>query len=143
MAALPIDPELIRYGNFHVDGGRDHAFSLLRSPEPPTAIFAGSDLQALGVLDAARQIGLRIPEELSVVGYDDLQVAQWSSPALTTIHQPLLQMAEEATRMVLRLRDGERPDNLRLDLATSLVVRQSTSAPSPVADAGIPTRQRA
>ncbi len=143
MAALPIDAELIRYGNFHVDGGRDRAFSLLRSPEPPTAIFAGSDLQALGVLDAARQIGLRIPEELSVVGYDDLQVAQWSSPALTTIHQPLLQMAEEATRMVLRLRDGERPDNLRLDLATSLVVRQSTAAPFPVTDTGIPTRQRA
>ncbi|WP_219815446.1 LacI family DNA-binding transcriptional regulator [Arthrobacter sp. B0490] len=130
MASLPIDPSFIRFGNFHVDGGRDHAFSLLRGPRPPTAIFAGSDLQALGVLDAARQIGLRVPEELSIVGYDDLPVAQWSSPALTTVHQPLIQMAEEATRMVLRLRDGHRPDNLRLDLATSLVVRQSTSPPS-------------
>jgi LacI family xylobiose transport system transcriptional regulator len=85
------------------------------------------------VLDAARQIGLRVPDELSIVGYDDLQLAQWSSPALTTVHQPLIQMAEEATRMVLRLRDGERPNNLRLDLATSLVVRQSTAAPSTAA----------
>ncbi|MFJ6000860.1 LacI family DNA-binding transcriptional regulator [Arthrobacter sp. NPDC092385] len=141
MASLPIDPEFIRYGNFHVDGGRDHAFSLLRSPHPPTAIFAGSDLQALGVLDAARQIGLRVPDELSIVGYDDLQLAQWSSPALTTVHQPLIQMAEEATRMVLRLRDGERPNNLRLDLATSLVVRQSTAAPS--APASMPAKARA
>jgi LacI family xylobiose transport system transcriptional regulator len=130
MASLPIDPALIRFGNFHVDGGRDHAFSLLRGPNPPTAIFAGSDLQALGVLDAARQIGLSVPNDLSIVGYDDLQLAQWSSPALTTVHQPLIQMAEEATRMVLRLRDGERPNNLRLDLATSLVVRQSTASPS-------------
>ncbi|TDK25424.1 LacI family transcriptional regulator [Arthrobacter crusticola] len=130
MASLPIDPELIRYGNFHVDGGRDNALMLLRGPNPPTAIFAGSDLQALGVLDAARQFGLRVPDDLSVVGYDDLQLAQWSSPALTTVHQPLIQMAEEATRMVLHLRDGERPNNLRLDLATSLVVRQSTAAPS-------------
>lgn len=143
MASLPIDPSFIRFGNFHVDGGRDHAFSLLRGPHPPTAIFAGSDLQALGVLDAARQIGLRVPEELSIVGYDDLPVAQWSSPALTTVHQPLIQMAEEATRMVLRLRDGERPDNLRLDLATSLVVRQSTSAPDGVLAVDGPIGQRA
>ncbi|MBG6184255.1 LacI family xylobiose transport system transcriptional regulator [Arthrobacter sp. CAN_A214] len=135
MASLPIDPELIRYGNFHVDGGRDHAFSLLRGPRPPTAIFAGSDLQALGVLDAARQIGIPVPEKLSIVGYDDLQLAQWSSPALTTVHQPLIQMAEEATRMVLRLREGERPNNLKLDLATSLVVRQSTAPPPAPADA--------
>jgi LacI family xylobiose transport system transcriptional regulator len=130
MASLPIDPELIKYGNFHVDGGRDHAFTLLRGQHPPTAIFAGSDLQALGVLDAARQIGLRVPEDLSIVGYDDLQLARWSSPALTTVHQPLIQMAEEATRMVLRLREGERPNNLKLDLATSLVVRQSTTSPA-------------
>ncbi len=136
MAALPIDPDLVKYGNFHVDGGRDNAFTLLRSSNPPTAIFAGSDLQALGVLDAARQIGLRVPEELSIVGYDDLQLARWSSPALTTVHQPLIQMAEEATRMVLRLRDGERPNNLRLDLATSLVIRQSTTAPLPRRESG-------
>jgi len=129
-AGLPIDPERIRYGNFHVDGGRDHALDLLRMEDRPTAIFAGSDLQALGVLDAARQLGLAVPADLSIVGYDDLQFARWSSPALTTVHQPLIEMAEEATRMVMRLREGERPNNLRLDLATSLVIRQSTAAPN-------------
>ena len=126
-AALPLDKDLIRYGNFHVDGGRDHALELLALPDRPTAIFAGSDLQALGVLDAARQLGISVPDELSIVGYDDLQVAQWSSPALTTVHQPLIEMAEEAARMAVRLFEGERPNNLRLDLATSLVVRQSTA----------------
>lgn len=125
-AGLPYDRELIRYGNFHVEGGRDHALDLLSKPDRPTAIFAGSDIQALGVLDAARQLGIAVPGDLSIVGYDDLQVAQWSSPALTTVHQPLIEMAEEAARMVLLLRGGERPNNLRLDLATSLVVRQST-----------------
>ncbi|MCC3270165.1 LacI family DNA-binding transcriptional regulator [Arthrobacter gengyunqii] len=129
-AGLPYDRGLIRYGNFHVDGGRDHALELLSKPDRPTAIFAGSDIQALGVLDAARQLGISVPDELSIVGYDDLQVARWSSPALTTVHQPLIEMAEEAARMVLLLRDGQRPNNLRLDLATSLVVRQSTG-PAP------------
>lgn len=126
-AGIPIDRTLIRYGDFHVAGGRSHALELLQTQHRPTAIFAGSDLQALGVLDAARELGIPVPAQLSVVGYDDLQVARWSSPALTTVHQPLVEMAEEATRMILRLREGERPHNLRLDLATSLVVRQSTA----------------
>lgn len=127
-AGIPLDRTLIRYGDFHVDGGRRHALELLQAEDRPTAIFAGSDLQALGVLDAARQLGIAVPAQLSIVGYDDLQVARWSSPSLTTVHQPLIEMAEEAARMVLRLREGERPNNLRLDLATSLVVRQSTAA---------------
>jgi LacI family xylobiose transport system transcriptional regulator len=129
-AGIPLDRSLIRYGDFQVDGGRAHALELLQMKDRPSAIFAGSDLQALGVLDAARQLGLSVPEQLSIVGYDDLQVARWSSPALTTVHQPLIEMAEEAARMVLRLREGERPKNLRLDLATSLVVRQSTARPA-------------
>lgn len=75
---------------------------LLEGPERPTAVFAGSDLQALGVLEAARVKGLRVPEDLSVVGYDDVPPGQWSSPPLTTVHQPLRHMAEEAARMLLR-----------------------------------------
>lgn len=129
-AGIPLDRSLIRYGDFQVDGGRAHALELLQMKDRPSAIFAGSDLQALGVLDAARQLGVSVPDQLSIVGYDDLQVARWSSPALTTVHQPLIEMAEEAARMVLRLREGERPQNLRLDLATSLVVRQSTAGPA-------------
>lgn len=129
MAGLETDPELVQYGDFHVQGGYDRAMRLLSLPEPPTAIFSGSDLQALGTLEAARVSGLRVPHDLSVVGYDDVPVARWSSPALTTVHQPLRQMAEEAVQMLLRLR-AEEPVTTRLELATSLVVRKST-APSP------------
>lgn len=129
MAGLEVDPDLILFGDFHVEGGYDRATDLLNLPEPPTAIFAGSDLQALGVLEAARVQGLRVPHDLSVVGYDDVPLARWASPALTTIHQPLRQMAEEATQMLMRLRAKETVST-RLELATSLVVRKSTGAPA-------------
>ena len=128
MASLPVDPDLIRYGDFHVEGGYENALKLLAHEDPPTAIFAGSDLQALGVFEAARSSGLHVPDDLSVVGYDDLPVARWSSPALTTVHQPLKEMAEEATRLVLRLRAGEATPT-RMDLGVDLVVRQSTAPP--------------
>jgi LacI family xylobiose transport system transcriptional regulator len=126
-AGLRVDPALIRSGNFHVEGGYENGLALLRLPVPPTAIFAGSDLQALGLYEAARSMGVRIPHELSVVGYDDLPVAVWAGPPLTTIRQPLIEMAEAAARLVVSLSRGERPANLRIDLATSLVVRQSTA----------------
>jgi len=125
-AGVGVDESLIRFGDFHVPGGRDHALELLSGPTPPTALFAGSDLQALGVLEAARMRGLRVPEDLSLVGYDDLPIAEWTSPPLTTVHQPLRLMGEEATRLVLRLRDGG-SSQLRMDLATTLVVRGSTA----------------
>jgi DNA-binding LacI/PurR family transcriptional regulator len=91
----------------------------------PTAIFAGSDLQAFGVYEAARQLGLRVPEDISVIGFDDLPMARWVGPPLTTIRQPLSEMAATAARLVL----GQSSDR-RVELATSLVVRQSTQSPS-------------
>ena len=129
-AGLPVEPEFVRFGDFHPGGGEFHARELLTLPQPPTAIFAGSDLQALGVIAAASAAGLTVPHDLSVVGYDDIALAQWISPQLTTIHQPLRRMGEEATRLLLRLADGVAVDTLRMDLATHLVVR-GTTAPSP------------
>lgn len=131
-AGLPIEPTWIRFGDFHVTGGRDHARELLAGPERPTAIFAGSDMQALGVLEVARELGLRVPEDLSVVGYDDIPLARWLTPRLTTVHQPLRRMGEEAARLAIRL--AEEPAAVaaptpRMDLATSLVVRESTASP--------------
>jgi LacI family transcriptional regulator, xylobiose transport system transcriptional regulator len=126
-AGLPIDPTWIRFGDFHPGGGEAHGRDLLALPEPPTAIFAGSDLQALGVIAAGTAAGLTVPADLSVVGYDDIALARWMSPQLTTVHQPLRRMGEEATRLVLRLADGAAVDTLRMDLATHLVVRGSTA----------------
>ncbi|MBD8024692.1 LacI family DNA-binding transcriptional regulator [Microbacterium gallinarum] len=130
-AGLPIDPELIRFGDFHPGGGEHHGRELLALPDPPTAIFAGSDLQALGVIAAGSAAGLRVPDDLSVVGYDDIALSRWMSPQLTTVHQPLRRMGEEATRLALRLADGATADTLRMDLATHLVVRDSSAPPPP------------
>lgn len=126
-AGLPIRDEWIRFGDFHINGGARHGAELLALHERPTAIFAGSDLQALGVLEAARSAGLRVPEDLSLVGYDDIPLANWVSPRLTTVHQPLREMGRSAARLALRLKDGPIHPTPRMDLATHLVVRDSTA----------------
>ncbi|MFE5581295.1 LacI family DNA-binding transcriptional regulator [Kitasatospora sp. NPDC056531] len=132
MAGIPYDPELVREGDFHHESGRRLGLELLRLPDRPTAVFAGNDLQALGLYEAARELGLRIPGDLSVVGFDDLPLARWVGPPLTTVRQPLTEMAEVATHLVIDLARGVRPGTLRVDLATSLVERSSTARPRTV-----------
>ncbi|MBG0824512.1 LacI family DNA-binding transcriptional regulator [Planomonospora sp. ID91781] len=127
-AGVAVAPELIRRGDFLVDSGREQGRELLALADPPTAVFAGSDLQAFGVLEAARQRGLRVPEDLSVVGFDDLPLAQSAWPSLTTVRQPLQEMAALATRMVVASGPGA-PEAKRVELATELVVRESTAPP--------------
>ncbi|MEV5407514.1 LacI family DNA-binding transcriptional regulator [Thermopolyspora sp. NPDC052614] len=128
-AGIPVDPELIRYGDFLVHSGHDYGHALLDLDDPPTAIFAGSDLQAFGVFEAARQRGLRVPDDLSVVGFDDLPLAQSAWPPLTTVRQPLQEMAALATRMVLTIGRGGTPEPSRVELATDLMIRESTAPP--------------
>lgn len=128
-AGIPPRRDYIRPGTFHRDDGVTEGRDLLSSAEPPTAIFASSDLQALGVYEAARSLGLRVPDDLSVVGYDDLPIARWAGPPLTTVRVPLAEMAEQAMHLVLRLRDEPELAFSRVDLATSLVVRESSAAP--------------
>jgi len=128
-ADVPVRREYIRPGKFHHDDGVVEGRNLLMSAEPPTAIFASSDLQALGVYEAARSLGLRVPDDLSVLGYDDLAIAQWAGPPLTTVRVPLAEMAEQATHMVARLRDEPEMAFSRVEMSTSLVVRESTAAP--------------
>lgn len=129
-AGIPVQEDIIYTGNFHREDGIRRGLELLSRPKPPTAVFAGSDLQALGVYEAARSLGFKVPEDLSIVGYDDLQIAQWAGPPLTTVRQPLIEMAQQAAQLVLRLRDGDRSGSMRVDLATSLVVRSSTAEPA-------------
>ncbi len=128
-ARVPVDPDLVRVSTLYVEGGFRNGVELLNLPDPPTAIFAANDLQALGVYEAARQAGIRIPEDLSVVGFDDLSFTQWAGPPMTTVRQPLVQMGAAAAELVLAVADGNPPENNRLELATTLVVRQSTAPP--------------
>jgi LacI family transcriptional regulator len=133
-AGIPVDDTLITPGDFYHAAGSTGASTLLDLPEPPTAIFAASDQMALGAIEALRRRGLRVPEDMSVVGFDDLPEVRWLSPPLTTVRQPLTEMGMVAARTVLRLARGEELDSPRLELATELVVRASTAPRPPARD---------
>ena len=124
-----VDPELVRYGHFAGHTGYRHAMELLARPDRPTAIFAGSDMQATGVTRAARQLGLEVPADVSVVGYDNVPMAEWFGPALTTVDQHTPAMAGAAARMLLDLARGNEVPMTRIDLVTELIVRESTAPP--------------
>jgi LacI family transcriptional regulator len=128
-AGVGYTTELVRYGDFTHEGGFARAAELLDQPDPPTAIFAGSDQQAFGVYEAARMRGLRIPQDLSVVGFDDLPVSRWASPPMTTVRQPLAEMGSVAAQMLGDLIEGKPLPSARVELSTELIVRESTAAP--------------
>lgn len=128
---VPVLPDYVQTGHFRYTYGVAAAATLLDLPEAPTAIFAGSDETALGVMEAARGRGLRIPEDLSIVGFDDTQLAPRASPPLTTVRQPLREMGKVALRTALRLAATEKIDSHHVELATELIVRGSTAPAAP------------
>ncbi len=125
-AGILPDPELIVAGDWEIDGGVAAATRLLSLPEPPTAIFAFNDNMAVGALRVARARGLRVPEELSVIGFDDVELANVVAPTLTTIRQPLAELGRMAVDRLVRLIDGQRFEALNVELGTRLIVREST-----------------
>jgi LacI family transcriptional regulator len=135
-AGLAFDTSLVRHGDFQHQGGFTRGGELLDQPNRPTAIFAGSDQQAFGVYEAARQRGLRVPEDLSVVGFDELPVARWASPPLTTVRQPLVEMGQTAAQMLGDMIDGTSLRTNRIELSTELIVRESTAPPREPVTAG-------
>lgn len=120
--------ELVVEADFQIDPGLRAARRLLDLHEPPTAIFAFNDDIAIGAIQAARERGVRVPEELSVVGFDDREAAEIVSPALTTVRQPLAEMGRMAVSLLERLIEGQRIEALHVELRTQLVVRGSTAA---------------
>ncbi|MFZ3599323.1 LacI family DNA-binding transcriptional regulator [Streptomyces sp. BH104] len=126
-AGVKVAPELVRHaGTFHAAEGIDHGERLLAVDPAPTAIFASSDELAAGVIEGARRRGLRVPDDLSVVGFDDTPLALVTSPPLTTIHGPVREMGAVALRTALQLAAAEKIDSHHVELATQLVVREST-----------------
>lgn len=128
-AGVPADPALCREGTFLYDAGYREAWALLDLPEPPTAIFASNDMQAVGAMNALRARGMSVPEDMSVVGFDDLEIAALINPSLTTIRQPLAQMGVFAATMLLRLIGGDSLGSNRIEVATELIVRESCAEP--------------
>jgi LacI family transcriptional regulator len=131
-AGIKFDPALVRNGDFQHEAGFVCGGKLLDLPEPPTAIFAGSDQQAFGLYEAARQRGLRVPQDLSVVGFDDLPISRWVPPPLTTVRQPLDEMGRAAAQMLGDLIEGRPLHSTRIELFTELIIRESTAAPTRV-----------
>lgn len=128
-ARIPYDETLVTHARFRYAPGHDQGEQLLSLDAPPTAIFAASDLQALGVMAAARERGLVLPRDLSVIGYDDTWAAEWTVPALTTIRQPMVEMGRAAVRLVVGQVLGEVSTTRRVELNTELVIRASVTAP--------------
>lgn len=151
-AGLTPDPTLVVEGAFTPDTGHDCAVALLSLPERPTAVFAGNDDMAYGVLTAAEELGLRVPQDFALVGFDDATPAEHTRPSLTTARQPFFEMGQHATRILLSLVDTPRaappapqgssvplryfpttvPGNqepIRIQLPTNLIIRESSGAP--------------
>ena len=124
---IPVDKALIVRGDFQYDSGYQAASQLLQMDDPPTAIFACNDLMAIGVMSAALKLGLHIPADLSVIGFDDVRLASFANPPLTTIVQPKYEIGVIATTMLLeRMHDLEMPARRRV-FETNLLLRQSTA----------------
>ena len=126
-AGVRIPKGYVHTGRFMYEDGLLAGSALLDLAQPPTAVFAANDEMALGILEAARTRGVRVPQDLSVVGFDDTEVARVSSPPLTTVAQPLRRMGTVALRTALRVAAGEHIDSHHVELATGLVVRESTA----------------
>jgi LacI family transcriptional regulator len=128
-ANIPVDPSLICEGTYLLGDGIQQTLALLDQPDPPTAIFAGNDAQAAGIYQALYQRNIRIPDEMSVLGFDDVMYTAQMSPPLTTIHQPLQEIGKMAANMLLRLIAGQQIESNHVELSTSLVIRESCAAP--------------
>jgi LacI family xylobiose transport system transcriptional regulator len=128
-AGVAVDPQLVRAGRFDFEDGLALGRELLDLARPPTAILCGNDLQALGVYAAAAQLGLQIPAELSVIGFDGMALTRWCAPTLTSVRQPFREMGTAAATLLLGLVAGRRPPQSRIELSTELVVGGSTAPP--------------
>jgi LacI family transcriptional regulator, galactose operon repressor len=128
-AGILPDPAREIEADFEIPGGVSAANARLDLADPPTASFAFNDNLAIGAIQAAHARGLRVPEDLSVVGFDDSEHASLVTPALTSVRQPLAEMGRTAVSLLRRLLDGQRVETLHLELGTRLVVRASTAPP--------------
>jgi LacI family transcriptional regulator len=126
-ARVPIDETFIRIGGYDFERSAASARELLTAPHKPTAIFGANDVSALAAVRVAGELGIRVPEELSVVGFDNVPEAALATPPLTTVEQPIREMGRRATGLLIDLVDQKRVASTHVTLATRLVIRQSTA----------------
>ena len=126
-AGIDVAPDLVEVGEYDPEVSSEAARVLLTRPDRPTAIFAANDISAIATIGVARELGLAVPGELSVVGFDNLPESALATPPLTTVNQPIRAMGRNAIEMLIKLIRGEAPDTAHLTLATDLVIRQTTA----------------
>lgn len=127
-AGIPIAPELIVEGDFTQEGGYRAMTRLLQLPERPTAVFVASDALAIGALSAIRAAGLAVPDDIAIVGFDDLPIASYASPPLTTMRQPIYELGARAAELLIERLERPQRERAHLSLQATLVVRQSCGA---------------
>lgn len=127
-AGLPFDPALVLPGDFTIDSGVAAGQVLVARLERPTAVFCTSDEMAIGLMRTLMSAGLRVPEDISVAGFDDVEFAAVAEPPLTTVHQPRRELGQAAASVLIDLLQG-RPTHKRIRLGTELVIRDSVAAP--------------
>lgn len=128
-AGITFDPSLVGVGRYQQDTGREAATRLLSRSDRPTAIFAANDLSAIAVIKAAAELGLDVPGDLSVVGFDDVPEATMHNPPLTTVAQPMQLLGATAAELLVRFMAGESPSPTHIRLPTRLIVRATTAPP--------------
>jgi LacI family transcriptional regulator len=128
-AGLAFDPALVGVGRYEEDVARESARRMLTLPDRPTAIFAANDLSALSIVGVARDMGLTVPADLSVIGFDDVPDAARAEPALSTVRQPMQRLGAAAAQLVVALMNGETPEATHIRLPTRLVPRGTTAPP--------------
>jgi LacI family transcriptional regulator len=121
-----VTPELLVPGGWHVTDGRDSAARLMELPGPPTAIVAPNDMAAIGAITKLKELGRRVPEDVAVVGYDNIAIAEWYDPTLTTVDQPHYQMGALAMQALLKRLEKPGDAAEALTLETSLIIRRSS-----------------
>ncbi len=128
-AGLDVDPALVRVGGYRRASSHGPVHELLTVPERPTAIFAANDLSAIEAIEVATELGLAVPADLSVVGFDNVPESVLTTPPLTTINQPIQRMGTEALRLLIHLMHGTDDTETHVRLPTALIVRSSTGPP--------------
>jgi LacI family transcriptional regulator len=127
-AGVNVNPDYFRMGDFHPNSGYQAALELLNLADPPTAIFACNDLMAIGVIRAGMEMGRKVPDDLALVGFDNIELAAYTIPPLTTISQPIEEMGEIATQLLIKRIHEDKSEPRRELLPVELVVRGSCGA---------------
>jgi len=130
-ADIPYDPDLVRYGDWLPESGRVHLLDLRRNDDPPTAVFCANDMMAVGALQSANDLGLNVPADLSIIGYDDQDVAGYTTPPLTTVVLPNYEMGRKAADLLIDLAVHKKQPHARLIKIDGPIIERSSVAHRP------------